>query len=180
MRFEYSLDMQDFLTFQLFTASRSPLVMKKRRRNRIVIPVVYLFLALVLVAIGSFISAIVFTLIGLAWFLFYPVYERRLYPPRYKKYLAENLANRFGKPVLLEFSQDLVFTRDFMGEEKINLSQAEELAEIGDYYFLKFNSGASLIIPKRAVSNQEASRFFSELVARLNIKHTVDLEWVWR
>ena len=82
---------------------------------------------------------------------------------------------------MLEFSPDHLFTRDYMGEEKINLSEAEELAEIRDYYFLKFNSGASLIIPKSAISNpEEASRFFSELVARLNIKHAVDLGWAWR
>jgi hypothetical protein len=50
-----------------------------------------------------------------------------------------------------------------------------------EYFFLKFNSGVSLIIPKYKIDNlEQVSNYLIGLVSGLNKKHKVDLNWKWK
>jgi hypothetical protein len=181
MTIEYTLDKVDFLTFQLYSASKSERIRKIRTRNKMMLPLVYLGISIILYFIESIELAIIIFLSGLLWILIYPFYDRRKYVKHYEKYILEIYKNRLGKPENLKFEGDYVHSSDFTGETKMYLSELEELNEISDYYYLKFNSGVSLIIPKRKVDNIESlDQFLNELATRLGIKHNIELNWRWK
>jgi hypothetical protein len=48
MTFELKIDENDYLTYQLFVASKSESIKKKRNRNKIIMPILYL-------ALGAFV-----------------------------------------------------------------------------------------------------------------------------
>jgi hypothetical protein len=113
--------------------------------------------------------------------LLYPSYERKKYIKHYEKHIEENYKNRFGKLESLEFEEKQILSKDYTGEGKLFLSEIEELNEIKDYFFLKFNSGVSLIIPKRGIDNlEQMNQFLNALCSRLNKKHNIDLDWRWK
>jgi hypothetical protein len=181
MKISFTLDKNDFLTFQLYTSSKSKRIKKKRKLNKFIIPLNYFGLGMILYYIDSMVMAIIFFLIAILWFLLYPLYERKRYIKRYVKKIEENYRNKFGMVETLEFEDDLINSKDCLGEGKIFLSEAEELNEIRDYYFLKFSSGFSLTIPKKKMDNiEEMDKFMKDLVNRLNIKHNIDLNWKWK
>lgn len=181
MKLEYSLEKNDYVTFQLFAASKSCGIIKKRRNNKIILPLIYLGLAIISFLIEGIGLSIIFLIIGLLWFLFYPAYERKKYFKHYDKYIEENYKNKFGKVETLYFEEDYVLYKDYIGEGKLFLSEVEELNEIGKYFFLKFNSGVSLIIPKVKIDNLEQfSQYIKSLVSRLNRKHKIELNWEWK
>jgi hypothetical protein len=181
MKLEYSLEKNDYVTFQLFAAAKSKRITKKRRNNKIILPLIYLGLAVVTYFVEDIGLSIIFLFIGLLWFLFYPAYEKKKYFRHYDKYIEENYKNRFGKVETLNFEEDYVLSKDYTGEGKLFLSEVEELNEIEKYYFLKFNSGVSLIIPKSKIDNlDQLSQYLKSLVSSLNIKHNIELTWEWK
>jgi len=181
MKLQYSLEKNDYVTFQLFTASKSNRIIKKRRNNKILPPLIYIALAVVSYYLEDIGLSVAFIIIGLLWFLFYPAYERKKYLRHYEKNIEENYKNRFGKLETLEFNEDYILSKDYSGEGKIILSEVEELNEIKEYFFLKFNSGVSLIIPKYKIDNlEQVSNYLIGLVSGLKKKHKVDLNWKWK
>ena len=125
MRIEYSLEEQDFLVFQLFTASKSDRINKKKRNGWILLTVgallitVYFYLS----RINS--MAIYFGIVVIVTGLFYPKYFRWRYKKHYHTYIIENYSKRFGELATLEFNPDSIFSRDKTGEGKLNLSEIE-------------------------------------------------------
>ena len=76
MELKYSLEKKDYLTYQLFQASQSETVKKRRRRSWLFIPALYLVIGVLLNFLLSLSSMIIFIAFGLIWLLFYPRYSR--------------------------------------------------------------------------------------------------------
>ena len=181
MKLEYKLEKSDFMVFQLYTASRSDRIKRKRFRNKIIIPLIYLALGLISLLINEIALCIFFILVGSAWYFFFPKYERNRYVKHYQSFIEENYNNRFGKSETIEFENEVILSKDYTGESKIFLSEIEELNEINEYFFLKFNSGVSLIIPKNGIlSSEPLGKYLVDLSTRFKIKHNIDLDWKWK
>ena len=175
LNIEYSLEENDYLEFQLFVASTSPMIVKKKRRSWILLSVVSTALTInFIVSRGDFL-AVYFGLISLAIILFYPKYINWKYKRHYLKHISENYANRFGELEYIEFHDDHLYAKDKVGEGTINLSEVEFVDELKDYFFLRLSTGVSMIIPKYKIDNQDEVR--NEFV-RLGIEINDNLDWV--
>ncbi|PKP21738.1 MAG: hypothetical protein CVU05_06065 [Bacteroidetes bacterium HGW-Bacteroidetes-21] len=64
MQIEFIIEDSDFLTFQLFTASESPLVRRKRLRNKILIPVIYTIFGLFFIYYQQYYITITFIILS--------------------------------------------------------------------------------------------------------------------
>lgn len=180
MSIEFTLEKEDFLTFQLYSATKSETVKKNRNKNRIRVPIVYAILSIILYIYADILFAAIFLIIGLLWYLLSPYYLRKRYLKHYSKHIEEHYKNRFGKSESLTFNSDIMESKDITGESKLNLSEVEELNEIKDYYFLKFSSGVSLIIPKNRIEKKEdLKESLLKIVSDFNIKHNQELDWKW-
>ena len=169
MKLDYKIDEQDFLDFQLFTASKSHRINKKKRNGWIFLTAGSIVIALYFYLNGNSTMTIYFGLVALACGIFYPKYFKWRYKNHYKTYIKENYSKRFGQIESLEISSNYIFSKDKTGEGKINLSEIERVDETDNHFFLKISTGLSLLIPKNElVSINELREKFKEIGLSIN------------
>jgi len=181
MQLQFKLEKDDFLTYQLFAASKSEQIRKRRRRTRIMLILTWILFVVAFYFLDGRRFAVIFGTVYLLVLATYPFRERRLYRRHYEKHVEEILKNRFGKGITLILEEDKILEQDYMGESSVLLSELEQVDEIPDYFFLKFNSGIALIIPKHGLEEREAfESYLKGLEQRLNIKHNIYPDWKWK
>jgi len=176
MKIEYKLTNDDFLEFQLYTASKSKTIEKKRRFGRIIIPLLYFGIAAYSLINDSVLFGIILLVFGLIWFVFYPRYSKYRYKRHYKNHIAEHYQNRVNITEELIFEENFVFSKDNSSEAKIEVEEFEYLIELKAYFFLTLKRGISFIIPKSQVTDVMA---FKNKIEKLGIQYVNELEWEW-
>ena len=182
MIISYQLNANDFLQYQLYTASKSDRIKKKRRRNKIIIPLIYIAVAAFYLYSNDTQGAIIFFSLGFLCFFLYSFWERRHYIKNYESFIKENYKNRFHKTIVLEIDQDFISSKDISGSEiKIATSEIEEINEISSSLFIQLNIGNSLILPKDKIQNiNEMIPFLRQLANSLNVKYNIENYWKWK
>ena len=176
-----TLDENDYLIFQLYTASKNPEVKRTRIRNWILNTVTFACLAyLFYYSNNDFLGHYFSICTGLSLSLF-PFYSRWRYKRHYLKHIRNNYQNRFGEKSELEFNNDTIVTKDKSGEIIIYKSEIEEINEIKDYYFIKTRTGSTLIISKLKTDDiEKIKNEIKSMVETREIKHNIELDWKWR
>lgn len=181
MTLRYSLDQNDFLQYQLFAASKSDSIKKKRIKTWLILSGFWLLFSFVFYVRHDTLLFYVLLAYAIAIFLFYPFYQRRHYKNHYSKFIADTYKNRFGKTLNITFTELALETNDITGESKINLIQIENVTETSGYFYLKMKTGGHLIIPKLKIDNVEDVREeLKNLSAKLSIDFITDLNWKWK
>lgn len=181
MTIDYSIDEQDFLTFQLFTASRSEEIRKRRFKAR-------LLPALILLAAGIFLlvrkdmnMAIMLELLAAAWYFFYPVREKTVYRNSYAKFISQNFKDKFGQKASMTLNDQFVINKDGLGESRIRFAEIGEINEISELILIKLKKGQSFILPVQKIANIDAFRDeLKEIASKAGIPYSENLEWKWR
>jgi len=178
---KYALHKVDFLMLQLYIASKSERLKSRRKRAKMVTPVLYLILALIMYfLLHQLIIAIVMVVLAVAWVLFYPSREKKTYTNYYGQYIDEYYMSRYGEEMDLTIDEGYIRIKTNYSESKTILSHLDAIQEIPDYLFLKYKSGASLIIPRKKVADFDGIKDrLLRLTANLDVKHTADLNWKW-
>src|SRR5690606_36275250 len=134
---EYKIGENDFLTHQLFLASKSERITRKRQRNKIIWPLIYSGFGLVFLFQDRISFSIIFFIIGPLWFFIYPLWERRLYIKHYQGFIKENYKGRLGRTATLEFTDDYILARDNGSESKVLVTELEDVCEIPTTIFVR-------------------------------------------
>ncbi len=181
MTIQYKLDENDLLTHQLFIASKSDRVKKNRKRNKILGPIIYCILGLIIYFNADVMMSIIFFTIALLWFLFYPTLESNRYVKHYKSFINEHFKNRIGKTGTLELNNDYILAIEEGTESKISTSELEEICEIPLMIIVKLKGGHSFIIPKQnTIDFENVKTTLIELTKHLKINYTIDDKWEWK
>jgi hypothetical protein len=176
-----ALDENDFLTYQLFTASRTPRVKNGRIRAWGITTGCFACLALLFFQSNNEFLGYYFLAATALCATLYPFYSRWKYKKHYLKYIRDTYKNRFGEECDLEIKADSILTRDRSGESTINISEIEEINEIRDHCFVKFRTGVALIISKS--KTKDIDTIISDLkgiATRLGIQYNDQPDWRWR
>jgi hypothetical protein len=173
------LQEEDYLTYLLYSASRSKRSRANRRRSWLVITGIFLVAGFFFNGKDSFYSYYFFGAAALNLFL-YPLYQRYAYKKHYRKFVAEKLAYRAGKECIIDFGSDIIETKDLTGESKFNVSEVAEIIEISTHYFVKLKSDDGLIIPKTAVDNPDFGEELLAIFDRPEIVLIRELDWKWK
>ncbi|WP_422122376.1 YcxB family protein [Planococcus sp. X10-3] len=172
MELNYKLTEEDYIDFNLFHAKNSKAVKKQVTIQRILVPVIYLVLAVLVSVVLDMPFLIIFIpvlIVNILWIIFYPSYFYRLIKRNATKMMRE------GKNEGVLGAHKMIFTEDGLreispkGEMSISWSGIESFGEDPSGFYL-YNSGLSaLIIPKKELGNSEAvSRFLDgKIGARL-------------
>lgn len=182
MTIEYNIDENDFLTHQLYIASTSERIIKKRHRNRVIVPLVYFLLGFLLFLLKDQLGLLItFFIIAIVWYVVYPIWERRQYIRHYKGFIRENCKDRFGRTATLEFTNDFILAKDNGSESKVLTIELEEIIEIPTMFLLKLKGGQSFILPKDKISNTDIlTTRLKELATHLSIRYKFDDNWKWK
>lgn len=101
------LDENDYLTYQLYTASKTSRIKKARIMGWIGTTVTFLLLALLFFKSDNYLLGNYFLIISGLCLALYPFYTRWRYKKHYLKYIQETYKNRFGEESTLEINDDI-------------------------------------------------------------------------
>lgn len=181
MTIGYKIDENDFLTHQLYIASKSDRIKKKRQRSRVMVSLIYVAFGLLFFIEDSLSLSIIFFIIGILWFFIYPLFERRHYVKHYKGFIKENYKDRFNRISTLEFNDDFILAKDNGSESKILTTEIDEINEIPSTIFVRLKGGQSIILPKDKIADiANVTSRLKELAEYLKIKYDIDEKWEWK
>lgn len=181
MKVTYSIEREDFLVRQLFLASTSALIKRKRLRDRLIPAAVYMLIGLSFICFQHYFFGTLFLIVALLWFLIYPLSQRKRLLRIYGEHLNESLGTRADVKVFLELTNEFILLKNDVEESRIATSEIRSIQEIPSLILVRFDGSAMLIIPKRKVAelNELVSRL-KELANHLNVGYVTDLDWKWR
>jgi hypothetical protein len=181
MTFELKIDENDYLTYQLFVASKSATIQRKRKRNKIILPIFYLVLGASGFYQNNHLMGILFCVFAVLWFFIYPLWDRNNYIRHYKNFIKENLKDGFGKSAFLEISNEHIFVKDEFNETKVSTREIDEIYEISTTIYIRMKKGKTFIIPKDKIAEIENLKsVLTELANFLKINYVVDENWKWK
>ena len=178
MTLKYALQKEDYLQYQLYTASKLASTKKNRQKSRLLVP-------LVLLAFGIYsyfkkpesVGFVVYPLTAALWYLIYPFFSARRYKKYYDKHIDETYQGRIGRQATLSFNPDHIYSEEDQNEGKIAIKELVELVEIATHFFIVLKSGLSLIIPKQHISDRER---FLAMMNNYGLSHTKEVDWKWK
>lgn len=181
MTVTFNIHEKDLVTLQLFLASTSDIIRKKRQKTKYMIPVFYILIAVVGVVTGQKVAAISFLTGAVLWILFYPLWERRSYRKHFTSFIREHMKNRFENTLSIEITNDFILTREDQNENKTPVSEIEMMQEIGELFLIKLKGGSTFFIPKEQIAEKEQLRSRLQKLARhLKLDYTIDDQWKWK
>ena len=175
MTYNYTLEAQDFITFQLYTASNSNRINRKKKRSWLFLTVAFAIITFYNYHYDYKTLSLYFGVITILCVLFYPNYYKWKQNRHYKRFTFEHNKNSFGRLETITFNKKHLLLENTSGTGKINLTEFEGVDEIGSHYFMKMTNGASLIIPKSQINTDS---FINE-IKKLKLLINSNLNWKW-
>ncbi|TGD56557.1 hypothetical protein [Flavobacterium humi] len=181
MILHFSNDEKDYLTYQLYISSKSPQIKKRRWKNRNLIPIFYLAMAVYFLLTEHYVAAGFFIFFAVIWYFIYPIREKKRYIKYYEAFNKEYFSERFGRPISLEITDDTLITADGSSETKVATTEIEAINEISPLMFIKLKTGSSYIVPKAKIENVDAARTrLMVLASHLGIPYNREEDWQWK
>ncbi|MEZ4805591.1 MAG: YcxB family protein [Bacteroidia bacterium] len=181
MKLKYSLDEEDFLIHQLYMASKSERIQKKRMRNKWIVPAIYFVFGLFLLKDSMNTLGSLFILFAIFWVFLFPVWERKHYRKHYLDFIQDNYSERVGKTNTLEFTDESILSQTGNSDSKVGLSEIKGIIELRECIFVHLKNSSSYIIPKESLTNvDEVKHYLEDLSKNLLIKYTKELDWEWK
>jgi len=172
---KFKLDENDYLTYQLFTASKSALIAKKKRNGWILAPLSFLILAVMFYSSDNFPLTVYFVIAAIVTVIFFPRYFKWRYKKHYLKHIQTNYQNRFGIESELEITSEGIIYKDETGEGKINLKEIIRVNNLPAHFLIELNLGHSIILPKNQVDETALLQTLSEF----QLKTIDERNWKW-
>ena len=174
MTLKFNISEKDFLTFQLYTLSKSEKVQQRMKRGRIFATILGVILAFNLFITEAFYAGIIMIVgIGLIYY-FYPQYHKWRMKRNFAKYIKHNYHERFDKEEELTIHDKGILSKNMSGEGEIPKEELTKLMEIQDLFLIGMKNGAAIIIPKKGIG--EASRLKSAL-KNIGVGYVAELDW---
>lgn len=180
MDISYILREEDYLQFNLYVASNSKVVKRRRVLSRYVLPGAYLLFALISFYVNAMIMGIIFLVFSILWVLLYPAYEVKKYVKAYKKYIKSNLSRSLNNQVELKVKDDFIYLYDHTSEHKISIVSLYELVELPGIFLLSSDVGKAIIIPKDQIDVSLVRQNLNDLSRTHKIPLIEKLDWKWR
>ena len=181
MKISFILSDTDLLTHQLFTASKSKRVQKRRAKGKLFLLLIYMAVGLFIWERNGVVTGGIFFLVCLPLYLLYIYMERKQYVTHFKSYVQDAYKDRAATTTTIDIEDKLITMRDGTNESTVPLSEVEVIYEIGTLYSLGLNTGQSIVIPKNNVRPEDnLSPFLHQLADRLGIPFQQELNWKWK
>lgn len=181
MRLEYAIDKNDYLIHQLFLASKSERVKKKRQRSKTIFLILFLLLSFLWAMKTQYVIASILAITGILWFFLYPIWERRYYINHYNAFINENYIGIEGKKATIELNNEYIVFKDESSEGRIMTKKIEEIYEIPSHIFIRLNKAQSIILPKERIENILALiKQLKEITSSAKIRYICDENWQWK
>lgn len=181
MKINYEVTENDLLTYQLFSASKSKEINKKRSKNTLLWPSVYIVCGiLAFIPTHRINGSLLFFAGAILWIIFYPVWERKHYVSHYLNFVRDRQKGQIGVKSTIEFTDDFLTANSDESESKILYSLITEINEIPSLIIIHLKGGQALLLSEYAPGIDQLKPKLHEIANRFDIEYRVDLSWKWK
>lgn len=163
MEISYQLTEKDFLDFNIHHAKNSSHIQKSILIQRISGPIIFLiapFFATKQSGITIWYWFVLFGIVSIIWFIFYPKYIYWEISRKTMKIIKEGEnKNILGEKTIVLTSENIIET-GLSNEEKIKLNSIQKIEETEDHLFIYISSMSAFIIPLRAFEDSKSKDEF--------------------
>lgn len=181
IKLKYSLRKEDYLQHLLYSASQTPAILKKRKRNRIILPVLYISIGIFGFINGNFPLFFALLTLAILWYWAFPKWEQKQYSKQYSKYLDTQLQEENGKDIELEFSTEQIIQQEAGQTFSIQYDQIRGWFETKEAVYIGLNDGYTIIIPKADIQQlDDIENILLSNGSGITIPQVKDLNWEWK
>lgn len=181
IKLKYSLNREDYLQHLLYSASKTPAILKKRKRNRIILPVLYISIGIFGFISGNIPLFLALLVLAVLWYWAFPKWEQKQYTKQYSKYLETQLQEENGKDIELEFSTEQIIQKEEGQAFSIHYNQVRGWFETKEAVYIGLNDGYTIIIPKAEVNQlADIENLVLNNEENAAIPQIKDLDWKWK
>lgn len=167
-RIDYVMTAEDQVEFNLYYSSISPNHARQRRISQVIVPIVYVVMALVLLFIRSYAASFAFIGVAVAWFVLAPRYFGWRYRRYCERQVDEVAAETLPRAVMMELEPDGIVSASDQGNAKFTYDAVDRIEKLENYTYVFIGKGTALILPHDRVEHQAIEDFVTELEARLH------------
>lgn len=178
MNLQYQLEDIDTVQALMFYTWQNPTFKKKRNRNWLINTLALFSLSLCFWISNNNYFATWFLIAGVILGCGFPFYIRWQQKRNFINYIA-NFSKDWEQQVCkLVIEDGYIEISDNDSWAKIALKRVAVVHEITSYFFIRFKSGTTIVIPKNKINDVEAVRKeLMELQPNFNIPMVTDLKW---
>ncbi|AGA67927.1 hypothetical protein Desdi_0381 [Desulfitobacterium dichloroeliminans LMG P-21439] len=166
MEITYSLSEEDYLKFNLFHIKNSEPAKQALKKQRFLGPVIFMAFAAFLSLTGNRPTEevfIVFALLSVLWFIYYPKYFYRYVTRNSKTLLRAGRNDDLFCEHHMDLADEGIVDTTARGETKLNWAGIQAIREDEDNLYLYNSSISAYILPKRDLDNpDELKRILEE------------------
>ena len=178
MILNYELTGDDRLQNLLFTASKSHTVKKTLKRSWIVNSALMFVLCLLFFITHNRVLGYYFLALGIIFACFFYSYLKWKYKKKLIKLVRQTQNGNIS--CITTFTDEFIETESSTGSTKIFLTELEDAYETGLYFFLRFKTGSTLIIPKNQIDINLFNDQLLTILNRLKIRLIPEINWKWK
>jgi hypothetical protein len=181
MKIEFTLSEQDLLNHQLFAASKSKRIMKRRTQGKIFLLLIYMAIGIFIWERNGVVTGAVFFLVCMPLYFIYAYMERKQYVKHIGAYIEDQFKTRGARKTSLFFGDDFIEMKDGENESIVPYLELEAIYETGTLYSLTLKNGQGILIPKsHSKVPEDVSKTLSQLADREGIPFCQELNWKWK
>ena len=155
MKITFQLTQDDLVEFNLYHSAHSPLHIKTLRRQRVLVPIIYLVISVFGAMRVDLVFAGIFAALSILWFLLFPKWTKKRYRKHYIKHIEENFSSIDKEPVTIELKDDGIHSTSHMGHSVFKYSVVEKIVENDDVTYIYIGKGMALVLPHDRVPDNE-------------------------
>lgn len=165
----------DYLQYFLYVASKDIKVRSRLQTLRLVLPLVYLVISLlILLTLEIVWIAVVLIGLSLLWYMITPSLYRSSYIKSYNKFIANNLNEQIHHPVELTFEASRIVEKYPSGSIDYLFSEFVEVVELKRHLLFISTQTTGLVVPKKSVPDLD---YLKDLLKERSIRYRQDLVW---
>ena len=181
MKIKFKTENQDIIVYQLYTASKSESIIKKRKNSTRRTQINLFILSIPSLIIGEYTFFIGLNIFGILWYFFYPNILSKHYVNHYTDFVKEKMEVEANYEANIEFTKEFIFMNSEAGETKLNSTELKEVIEISTIIMIILKMGNTVIIPKMKLSNiDEFIPFLKNYSVDLSVPYKTELDWQWK
>jgi|SRR6185312_15203339 len=176
----FQTDETDYQQFDLFYASKSPVLLQSRRKIWLRTMILFAIFSGVFFVLKERFFGFFFAVFFLVILFFYPAYISWRFKERIKRSVKKKYGHNFVNELIVTFNDDNIEVSGSNAISTLNFPEAEQVDETGEYFFIRFKSG-SLFIPKTKIVNiDEVRNALKGMTTKINIGYITELDWKWK
>lgn len=156
MKISYSINSDEFLEYQMFSAFRSKTIQQKQVRGRLLMTFITGGLGVFLMVQKEWGLGIYFAVLAVLIFFFHQRYFNFRLKRQYARFIAARLKDKLGANCDLYLEDKKITVKDALETNTHNPKDIVEVSETPLLLLIKFTTGTILFFPKKQVEDRAA------------------------